>query len=144
MFDDAGQLINDGLAAELVQRLTASDRSVKPRRMGRTWVLSVCPNVYRDVVERWICSESRITVRHGAKVRHVVQADRKVVQIDVDGPQGGTSLTPATLVDTTGTAEDVRLIDSSLLADDHYRAAGGWIFRLGVVPPGVLDFPNGV
>ena len=49
LYDSAGEFLNDGLAKEMAQRLIDADTSVFRRRMGRVWVLNVCPNLYRRV-----------------------------------------------------------------------------------------------
>src|SRR5262245_26903218 len=62
LYDSAGALLNDGLARELVERLTRADAAVRQRKIGRTFVLSVCPEVYRRVVQDWLAEEAGITV----------------------------------------------------------------------------------
>src|SRR5438270_2858269 len=47
LYDDAGSPINQGgLADELVRRLTAAGAARGKRRIGRAWVLDVCPAEY--------------------------------------------------------------------------------------------------
>jgi hypothetical protein len=53
-------------------------------------------------------------------------------------------MNPRTVVDATGTAEIVRLLDPSLVEGDGPHSASGWIFRLSNVAKGALDFPKGV
>ena len=152
LYDAAGGLLNGGLAAELARRLSEGDPPARPRRMGRVWVLSVCPDVYRGVLRRWLAAEPRITLLPNARVCGVEAAGGGVVGLEVERVgQGqlaarGTTLRLAAraVVDATGTAEVVRRLDPSLLQDESRRAAGGLVLRLRGVAPGALAFPRGV
>jgi hypothetical protein len=143
LYDSAGELLQHGLAAELIERLAREDASVRRRRMGRVWVLSVSPNHYRTVVERWIRAEPRITLLTQARVIKAIREGPWLTGMEVSAPDGGCSLRPRAVVDATGTAEVVRLIDPSLLQNDTGRAAAGLIFRMRGIVPGSLDFPRG-
>src|SRR5260370_20681414 len=57
LYDDAGQLINDGLAGELVRRLTEAGAAHGKRRLGRAWGLDVCPDAYQTVTEPWLAPQ---------------------------------------------------------------------------------------
>jgi hypothetical protein len=144
LFGSDGQHLHDGLPRELADRLHAADSRTGVRKMGRAWVLKVCPNTYRDTVARWIAHERRITVHCGARVMRVVTNGRRIRELDV--ANGGTPycLRPAAVIDATGTAEIARLMDESSVCDDDRRAAGGWIVRIRGVAPGALDFPKGI
>src|SRR5262245_58802363 len=48
LYDSAGEILNGGLPSELIERLMRADRRTRRRKMGRMWVLQVCPNVYRE------------------------------------------------------------------------------------------------
>lgn len=144
LYDSAGQLLQQGLPGELAERLAREDASAGRRRMGRVWVLSVCPNLYRAVVERWIQTEPRITLLTKARVTKVACENGRVTGLEIDGPGGRLSLRPKAVVDATGTAELIRRIDSSLLQCEAGRAAGGLIFRMRGILPDALAFPRGV
>src|SRR5262245_25038977 len=62
LFDSAGAFLNGGLAQELAEALARADRAVRPRRIGRTWVLSADPELYQAVAQRLLAAEPRITV----------------------------------------------------------------------------------
>jgi hypothetical protein len=64
--------------------------------------------------------------------------------VEAVGPGGAFRLRPRAVVDATGTAEVVRLIDPALVQDDPTPAAGGLIFRMRGVLPGSLAFPKGL
>ena len=144
LYDSAGELLNAGLAAELAARLFAADPSVRRRRMGRAWVLAVCPEVYRQVTQAWVESEPRISPHYETRVEHVAVAGHCVREVLVRGPDGEKRLPASAVIDATGTAEIVRLVDPALLQDDATRAAGGLIFSLRGVQPGTLAFPRGL
>jgi hypothetical protein len=144
LFDDAGEFLNGGLARELAGALAAADPAVRRRRIGRAWVLNVCPDVYRSVVGRLVAAEPRISLLAGTRVTGIVRAADRVAAVDAAGPSGPVRLPVRAVVDATGTAEMVRQIDPSLVDDDPRRAAGGLIVRLRGVRPGALTFPRGL
>src|SRR5262249_9195944 len=121
-----------------------SDPSVRPRRMGRVWVLSVCPDRYRAVLRRWLAAEERITAVYGARVSRLETAAGSVVGLEITRPGATLGLRTRAVIEATGTAEVVRLLDPSLLQEDPRRAAGGLILRLCGVAPGTLSFPRGL
>ncbi len=143
-YDSAGKLLSGGLAKELTQRLMRADPPARQRKMGRLWVLNVCPSTYLETVMRWVAESPRIAVCCGAAVTGVARVDERIVELTASGPQGSRRFFPRAVIDATGTAEVVRLLDDSLVIDDDRRAAGGWIFRLRGIVPGALDFPQGV
>jgi hypothetical protein len=144
LYNDAGHFINDGLPRELAERLLAADARTRVRKLGRVWVLSVCPGVYERTVSQWIAEESRITVFTGVQVAHVARAGPQITQLTCVASGDARLLTPAAVIDATGTAEVVRLLDESLVSDEGPRSAGGWIVRLRGVAEGALDFPKGL
>ena len=148
IFDSRGQMLQEGLVAELVARLTRGG-SARRRRMGRLWALNVPPEHYEKVVEEWIAELSQITVcrrsvvsKIGLYVRNAREGGR-VASVEVAGPAGPRSLLTDCVVDTTGTGEIVRSIDPRLVQDDR-TAAAGLIVRLRGMTPGMLDFPQGL
>jgi hypothetical protein len=144
LYDSTGKLLHAGLPGELIERLTREEPTAQRRRMGRVWVLNACPNVYRTVVERWIRAEPRITLWTAARVTKAAWTNGRVSSVEVAGPAGHRSLRPRAVIDATGTAELVRLLDPGLLQDDTSRAAGGLIFRMRGIVPGSLAFPRGI
>lgn len=144
LYDSRGEFLNGGLPRELAERLIAADASTRPRQMGRTWVLNISPAVYRSVVERWIEAQPRITLVSNARVTGVTRVCDRVHKVRASTPSGPISLPAKAVLDATGTAEVVRLIDPELVLDDERRAAGGLIFRLRGVAPGALAFPRGI
>jgi hypothetical protein len=141
LYDSAGELINQGLAAELEQRLLDADSLTRRRQMGRVWVLNVRPELYGEVVEQWLAEEPRIEVICNAAVAHLEARHERVVELSATTGRGLVRWRPLAVVDATGTAQVVRTLNPDLLAETGPRAAAGWIFRLrGVLPGGLGPF----
>lgn len=143
LYDSAGHWLQEGLGAELVDRLMRRDSAVRRRRMGRLWVLQVCPNLYRSVVETWIAEEAALRLETWQRVVAVACEGNRLTRLETRGRGGLRVLMPQAVVDATGTAEVVRLLDPRLLQEDSRRSAAGLIFRMRGVPPHSLDFPRG-
>ena len=142
LYNQTGDLLHRGLVAELVERLARQAAAVR-RRMGRLWVLSVCPNRYRRVVANWVEWEPRITVLSNSRVSRLTAQDGRILDVEVSTPGGRCRLVPKALIDATGAAAVVRLIGPGLVQRDTDRPLAGWIFRLRGVGPAALDFPRG-
>jgi hypothetical protein len=144
LYDDAGEVINDGLPRELIERLQIADSRTAQRKMGRVWVLQVCPNVYRRVVGRWLGAAPRITTLFGTRVSALRQARGRISVLEVTSGKHRYLIEPRAVVDATGCAAVARLLDESHVANDAERAGGGLVFRLRNVAAGALQFPKGV
>jgi FAD dependent oxidoreductase len=144
LFDSRGELLNGGLAAELAERLTEADTHTRRRRLGRAWVLGVCPQSYQSVTERWIADTAGIRVLLSTRVVEAMADGRRIAGLCASGPAGMVQLKTRAVIDTTGTAAVVRLISPTLLQDDGRGAAGGLIFTLRGVVPGTLAAPRGI
>jgi hypothetical protein len=144
LYDSSGNFINDGLARELAERLERASPLIGPRRIGKAWTLCVCPEVYQEVVRRWIAEEPRITLALNARVQHLAIENDRVSEMHLAAPAGPIELRPRAVIDSTRTADIVRVIDPALVHDDRQRAAGGLIFRMRGVEPGTLVFPRGL
>jgi FAD dependent oxidoreductase len=144
LYDSAGELLNGGLAEELTATLARADNAVRRRKIGRTWVLNVCPDVYQAVTQRMIESEPRITVLHATRVSGVECATDTIRELELSGPGGVSRLRARTVIDATGTAEVARLVSPNLVQADSRRAAGGFIFRMRGVESDAVAFPKGL
>jgi len=144
LYDSAGEIINPGLPAELIERLQRADSRTRQRKLGRAWVLNVCPRVYQAEAQRWLAEYQQISVLNEVRVTGVRRADDKISELAAVAGRRSISICPRTVIDATGTAEITRLLDPSLVEGGGPRAAGGWIFRLSNVAAGALDFPKGV
>ncbi|HZL90010.1 MAG TPA: FAD-dependent oxidoreductase [Pirellulaceae bacterium] len=143
-FDSAGELLNDGLCRELVQRLTAGGALARRRKMGRLWVLHICPNAYQTCMAQWLGDNKRIDILCGARASGIVRSGGSIRELTAIRAGESFRLTPAAVIDATGTAEVARLIGRTCVLDDKRPAAGGWVFRLRGVAPGALAIPRGV
>jgi len=144
LYDSAGELLNGGLAEELVAALTRADGLVRRRRIGRAWVLNVCPEVYQAVTRQLIESERLITVLYGTRVIGVVNSADTIGELELSGPRGISRLRTRTVVDATGFADVARLVSPNLIQTDPRRAAGGFIFSMCGVEPDAVAFPRGL
>jgi FAD dependent oxidoreductase len=143
LFDDAGELLNHGLPAELADALRRADPATGKRRIGRTWVLDADPDVYRAVVTRWL-AEAGVRVLCGSRVARVGETNGRIVSATVNRAGEARDIPTRAVVDATGTAEVVRLLDASLLQPGPTRMAGGLVLRLRGIAPGSLAPPRGV
>ena len=144
IFNANQELINDGIVNELVNRLMAATSRVLPRQIGKTWCLEVCPNLYHAITVNWLKEEPRIRLLCGADVTTLTIEGRRVVRYEVAHAEESIKENIDAVVDATGTAEVVRMIDPRCVLDDEQRAAGGLILRLRGVRPGSLAFPKSV
>lgn len=144
LYDSSGEFINGGLPVELADRLSLASSLTHKRKIGRTWTLTVSPAVYQRVVEGWIGDESRIEVFCESEIKHIVKEKDLIREIEVVTAEGKINFKPKALIDATGNAEVIRMIDPDLVIDNPRRAAGGLIFQMRGVKPQALKFPKGV
>jgi hypothetical protein len=144
LYDSAGRYINNGLTTELAERLTRATPLARPRKIGKTWTLSVSPEIYRRVTEDWLASQDRIRVISNCRVTRIETQAGSVTGVELRRDGSPFFIEPEAMVDTTGTAEAIRLIDPGLVLDEPEPAAAGLIFRLSGVNPEVLKFPSNI
>ncbi len=144
LYDTSGEFMNSGLPVELADRLLQASPLTRMRRIGRTWTLSVSPEVYQTVVEAWVGEESKIEVFLKSEVVSVEADDCSVRRIESVNTGRRSALQPVALIDATGSAEAVRMIDPGLVVDNPRQAAGGLIFQMRGLEPGALKFPKNV
>jgi hypothetical protein len=143
LYDADGRFLHDGLVGDFVRTLSDDAPSVRLRRLGRTWVLNVCPDHYRATLQRCLAAEARLTLRHGARITRLVMRGATIAAAHVVQHGDEQRVPVSAIIDATGTAETVRLLDPGLLQDADPTAAGGIILRLRGVAPGALAFPAG-
>ena len=143
LFDGAGELLNGGLPAELTAALHRASPATGKRRIGRAWVLDADPEVYRRVVARWLAA-SGVRVLCATRVAGVRSVGGRVGAVTLDAAGGTHELRARAVVDTTGTAAVVRLLDPALVHPPADHSAGGLILRVRGVAPGALAPPRGV
>jgi hypothetical protein len=142
LFDDAGEPLHDGLPAELTARLIGADPHTHKRRMGRVWVLSVAPAVYRRVVTDWIAREPRLTCLTGSEIEAMDADERRIARVRLRTPGGSTELSPAAVIDASGDAAVVGRFDPGLV--EPGEALAGLVVVLRGLAPDALQFPRGV
>jgi hypothetical protein len=143
-FDATGQLVNDGLAAELVETLRRDNPAAGMRRMGRTWVLSVAPEFYQRAVERLVSAEPQIRLLANSQLTSVQFDEDEVACVAGFTDQEAFRIVPHAVIDASGSGELVKSIDPALVEDDPCRAAGGLIVRLSCVAPRAIDSFQGL
>lgn len=143
-YDSSGEFINKGLCVELVNRLLQASPLTRMRKIGRIWTLSVCPEVYTNVVESWLREESNIKIFCNSRVTRIVTEDRRVRSIEFMSPEGMITVRPSALIDTTGNAAVVRLFDHRLIVDARRELAAGLIFQIRGVKSEMLKFPKNI
>jgi hypothetical protein len=143
-FDAKGELVNDGLPAQLVETLKRGNPPACMRRMGRTWVLSVAPEAYQVAVEDLLAAERRIRVLADSKLTRVSCDGDRVASVEGFTAGKAFRLVPGAVVDASGSGELVKRIDPALVEEDPYRAAGGLIVRLCNVAPDAIESFRGL
>lgn len=144
LYDSRGEYLNGGLSRELAERLLESDPSVRKRRMGKLWVLSVDPNLYREVARRWILDEPRIELRLETRVVATQAVGTRLTHVHLEGAGESSSMAVNSLVDATGSAAAISVMDEALRESGSSVAAAGWIFRIRGVANGAFVFPRNV
>ena len=142
LFDDGGAVLNNGLPAELLERLAQASPQTKKRRIGKAWVLDVDPAIYTEVVTSWIAATSAITAAFHATISNIVVDSGSIKLIDISHSGQSFTVAPRAVVDTTGHAAFIRRINPGSVADG--MALGGVVLQLRGVEEGVLQFPKNV
>lgn len=142
LYDDTGAYINAGLPVQLAELLLQASPSTRKRKMGKVWTLSVDPALYQTVVERWVESKPNITVLRGAYLTQIQTAGRRVSQVEVMVGQQPVWLPTDALVDTTGCAALVRMLDATKVVEGTVLA--GLIFQIRGVASDALKFPKNI
>ena len=144
LFDGHGQLLNSGLPEQLIQRLQDADPTVRQRKMGSLYVLSVHPAVYGEVTGDWLAeASSRLTLLTNSLVNQFEASDSIVQEVTIETPSGRKTVKPRAVIDTTGNASFVAQLAPGKVKLSE-RSAGGVIARLRGLPKGALEFPKGL
>ena len=142
LFDDQGDFLNPGLPVELTERLSQASPLTQKRRIGKTWTLSVDPEVYAQVVNDWINEYPNLEVRYHTTITNVLVNARRIDQVTVTDDHKSDTLHLQALIDTTGQADIVRQIDVNKVTEG--AALAGLILQLRGVAPEAVKFPKGV
>ena len=146
LYDDEGQHLNTGLPVELEQRLLDASSSTKKRQMGKVWVLNVDPAIYQTVVQNWLSEFQNISVLSNTTAINPVPVteggQQSIQQVSISYQNNDQVLEPQAVIDATGSAELVRLLDPQLVSAGS--ALAGWVVQLKGVTPGLFKFPFNV
>ncbi|OUD12280.1 FAD-dependent oxidoreductase [Thioflexithrix psekupsensis] len=142
LFDSEGELLHQGLPAQLLERLLQASPHTKKRRIGKTWVLDVDPARYAQVVTDWMAAISHIKILCQTTISSINIENQTITQLVIHSEGQTLTLQPSVLIDTSGNAEVVRLINPDLVHDG--MALGGYIVQLRGIAAGTLVFPKGV
>ncbi len=143
LFDDRGDFLNPGLSVELTQRLFKASKYTKKRRIGKTWTLSVAPEVYSQDINDWIDEYPIIKVLYHSHVTDIALTDHNISEIMVTDKDSTHTIQPLVVIDTTGNADIVRQI-SEVTESQEDEALAGVIVRLRKVLPDTVKFPKNV
>ncbi|WP_051957831.1 heavy metal translocating P-type ATPase [Desulfobacter vibrioformis] len=143
LFDDQGEFLNPGLPVELAKRLSQASPLTRKRRIGKNWTLSVDPEVYARVTREWMDEYPGIEIRYNQHITGVSVANGKIESITVTQDGDTYTLTPHTVIDTTGRADIVRHVKNMGDTVDG-EVLAGMIVRLRGVAPNAVTFPKSV
>jgi hypothetical protein len=144
LYVEDGAYLNSGLPQELAERLLKADRSARPRKIGKTWTLSMEPDIYGRVTADWLAEEG-VRVWCGSTVNRVMTTGRQLEALGMEEPAGAIrQIYCGAVIDCTGSAEVVRLVDPALVVEEDDRAAAGLIFQVVNVERDALVFPRNI
>ena len=118
LFDDAGNVLNDGFVREFTQALDPT----APVRMGRVWVLPYRPEKFREVAARLLATTSNLQTRWNMPLNEVLVENNRIVSLN--------GLHVGAVIDCSGSAEVARLTGAECLATDETTQAPAVIFPL--------------
>lgn len=142
LFDDQGNILNQGLPADLINRLTQACPYTQKRRIGKTWVLNVDPSIYTAVVTDWITTMPSITPIFEATIDDMLMDNNSVKQVTVNHHGKTLTIDSKAVVDTSGSAAFIRQVDPALVTDGN--ALGGYVLQLNGVEVDALIFPKSI
>ncbi len=143
LFDDHGEFLNPGLPVELAERLSQASPHTQKRRIGKTWTLSVDPEVYARVTREWIGEYPGIEVHYHTSITNISVHAGNIDEITITGNCNAFTLLPRAVIDTTGRADIVRQVKN--VSDfTEGETLAGMIVRLRKVVPDAVKFPESV
>ena len=101
--------LNDGLAQQLFDDLTARDRSTGVTAMGRVYVLPFKTADLVATLQARMAAEPALEVRYGTRVVAAEMAEGRVEHVRARDAHGELSIRPRALVDCSGDGAVVRL-----------------------------------
>lgn len=144
LYDSEGAYLNLGLPKELAERLLKASMLTHKRKMGRVWTLSVDPQIYARVVESWLAEHPNIAIKLQTRAKTLKVQDGTIQSVTLSSHGRTRDVKPKALIDTTGSAELVRLANPELVLKSEQQAAAGLIFIMDGVESGALQFPHSI
>ncbi len=143
LYNSQGDYLNTGLPLELTELLLQADHHTRKRKLGKLWVLNVDSSIYTKVVKDWIEQQSNITVLYHSHITAIESNEGLVSQIKwIDHQQIQHSLQSSAIVDATGNAALVRLLNPELVIAGTTLA--GLIFQVHNVKAEDFTFPKNI
>lgn len=146
LYDSNGSIINQGLPQELIQRLTDADSLTVQRKIGKAWVLAVDPEVYAKVVQDWLDEYKNIDVLTSITGLSIKKnTDENIIE-SISFQNGETEITVDTdaVIDASGCADVIRLIEKNLVIDDNQPAMAAIVFQLHGVHHSAIKAPRNI
>jgi len=146
LYNSSGDILNQGLPQELIQRLTKADKLTVQRKIGKTWVLAVDPETYTKVVQDWLDEYKNIEVRTSATDLSIKKNTQGNLVESISFRTNDKSITIDTdaIVDASGSAGAVRLIEKELVIDDNKPAMAAIVFQLLGIDHSEIKAPRNI
>ncbi len=118
LYDDAGDVLNDGFVVEFADALAEGP----PLRMGRVWVLQYRPEKFRETTAHLIATTQQLQLMRNTVVAGAVTEGSRIVQLN--------GIEVGAVIDCSGTAEVARAVGAECLATDETTQSPAIIFPL--------------
>lgn len=145
-YDSEGELLNDGLSFELLDRLKQVSSANTKRRLGKTWVLNVDPHQYGEVLSDWLQESNRITFLPKSTITQLyeqsVDNNVSIHRVDITTQEQTYQQTISAIVDATGHAAIVQKWNKHSYKKGE--ALAGFMIQLRGVDVNTLKFPKGI
>jgi hypothetical protein len=117
-YDDQGELLLEGFAQQFIEALAET----KPREMGRVWVLPFHPARFREVAEKFLNREEKVSRKFEEQVAKIDVEEGIITSVN--------GIQVRAVIDCTGTAEVARLIGVPCLETTATTQAPAIVFPL--------------
>jgi hypothetical protein len=144
LYDSSGKYLNEGMSVELAEKLIRADAKTEKRKIGRVWALSVCPDIFKQVAADWLKEEKNIRIFYESKDLHCKVGNNCIQTLSFTSGNQKVMTLPCSVIDTTGNAELINIVDTSLVVDNAGQAMAGLIYQIRNVDPDILAFPRNV
>lgn len=118
LYDDEGQMLNNGFAKEFAESLRETD----PIQMGRVWVLPYRPGRFRETANRLLSATGNVHTCWNTQLSNVAVKNIRITTLN--------GFNVRAVIDCTGTAEVARAIGEKCMATDETTQASAIIFPL--------------